>query len=577
MTDTKRRILIVGGVAGGASCAARARRLCERCEIVVFDRGPYVSFANCGLPYYVGDVITDETKLLVATPKLFRERFNISVCVETEVLSIDRQARTVAVRDLKTGAPRTEAYDALVLSPGATAVRPPLPGVDLPGIYVIRTIPDSRKIRAAVTNSRRAVVVGGGFVGLEMAENLAGKGLSVSLVEQAAQVLPPLDPEMAVLVAERLRERKVALYLGTGVSRFEESPDGGLVVTTSAGDQLAGDFAILAIGVKPETQLASAAGLTLGSSGGIRVDSHMRTSDPNIWAVGDAVEVRDFVTRRQQLVPLAGPANRQGRIAAADIIACGDAAACISPKSRQFRGVQGTAVCGIFGLTVATTGTNEKTLRQMGVSTFEKVYLHPGNHVGYFPGAKPIHMKLLFDTEDGRILGAQAAGEEGVARRIDVIAMAIQMQATVFDLEEAELCYAPQYGAAKDPVNIAGMVAANHLRGDLPLANWQELKKTSALILDVRSEEEFNSGFVPGAVNIPLEQLRARLTELPQEREVWLICGVGQRAYYATRTLLQNGYRVRNLSGGMQTFRAFEAAGKGLAQNSDESPAPSAG
>jgi NADPH-dependent 2,4-dienoyl-CoA reductase/sulfur reductase-like enzyme/rhodanese-related sulfurtransferase len=559
MTDTKKRILIVGGVAGGASCAARARRLCERCEIVIFDRGLYVSFANCGLPYYVGDVIEEEEKLLVANPNLFKDRFNIEVCTETEVLTVDREQQEIEVRDLKTGKNRRERYDALVLSPGARAIRPPIPGADLSGIHVVRTIPDSRKIRKAVEDASKAIVVGGGFIGLEMAENLSRRGISVSLVEMSPQVMPPLDPEMASLVAERLREHGVSLYLGAGVSGFKKEAAGGLAVSTSAGDEIAGDIVILAIGIRPETKLAQDTGLELGERGGIRVDDQMRTNDPRIWAVGDAVEVRDFVMDSWQLIPLAGPANRQGRIAAASIIGQINAESCAAAETMRFRGVQGTAVCGVFGLTIALTGACERTLRHRGVP-YEKVYLHPGSHVGYYPGAKPIHMKLLFDPGSGRILGAQAVGEEGTARRIDVIAMAIQMGGTVFDLEEAELCYAPQYGAAKDPVNLAGMVAANHLRGDLPLAKWEELADSQAQILDVRSAAEFQAGHLGAAKNIPLEELRDRLAELSRDREIWLVCGVGQRAYYATRLLLQGGYRVKNLSGGMQTHHGFEAA-----------------
>jgi len=562
MSDETRRILIVGGVAGGASCAARARRLCERCEIVIFDRGPYVSFANCGLPYYVGDVIEEEEKLLVARPELFRDRFDIQVHTDTEVTRIDREAREIEVRDLRSGKTRREAYDALVLSPGAEAVRPPLPGIDLPGIFVLRTIPDSRRIRDAVQGASRALVVGGGFIGLEMTENLVRRGLEVTVVELADQLLPPLDREMTSPVAARLREHGVSLRLRQGVDGFEERPGGGLRARTSAGESIDADIAILAIGVRPLVTLARQAGLELGSRGGIRVDEHMRTSDPNIWAVGDAVEVRDVVTGAPGLVPLAGPANRQGRIAAADILGRGgEEAEPLERGAARFRGVQATAICGVFDLTAAITGASEKALQRAGFEHYAKVYLHPGHHVGYYPGARPIHMKLLFSLEDGRILGAQAVGEEGVARRIDVIAMALQLGGTVFDLEEAELCYAPQFGAAKDPVNLAGMIAANHLRGDLPLADWSELQLRPAEVVDVRSAKEFEEdGHLPGSRNIPLEELRGRLDELPSDREIYLVCGVGQRAYYATRALLQRGFDVKNLSGGLATYRAIRDA-----------------
>jgi NADPH-dependent 2,4-dienoyl-CoA reductase/sulfur reductase-like enzyme/rhodanese-related sulfurtransferase len=546
MNKTTRRILIVGGVAGGASCAARARRLCEKCEIVIFDRGPHVSFANCGLPYFVGEVIQQEEKLLVASPALFSDRFNIGVHTETEVLSIDRDNKSILVRDLNSGEERTEHYDALVLSPGARAIRPPLPGIDLPGIHVLRNIPDSQRIRAALKHAKRAVIVGGGFIGLEMAENLSGLGLNLTLIEKTAQVMPPLDPEMTVPIADRLIAEGVDLRLGVGVTAFAEMPQGGLTVTLDNGDSVETDIVILAIGVQPETSLAVAAGIELGERGGIKVDASMRTNDRAIWAVGDAVEVNDLITGVSQPIPLAGPANRQGRIAATSIIG--------GHPELQFRGVQATAICGVFGLTVASTGASEKSLIRCGNLAYEKVYLHPGSHVSYFPGATPIHIKLLFSSDDGRILGAQALGENGVARRIDVLSMAIQMGATVYDLEESELCYAPQFGAAKDPVNFAGMIAANHLRGDLPLAHWEDIADTQAKIIDVRSPAEYERRHLPGALNIPLESIRQRLSDIPSDQEVWLICEVGQRAYYATRLLMQNGYKVRVLSGGMKSW-----------------------
>ena len=546
-----KRILVVGGVAGGASCAARARRLCEECDIVVFDRGPYVSFANCGLPYYVGSVISDESKLLVASPELFRQRFEIEVRTRHEVVAIDREARTVEVVDLENDTRSTERFDALVLAPGSRPLRPPIPGIDRPGIFSIRTIPDSRRIREWLEKSRaaRAVIVGAGFIGLEMAENLARRGLAVSLVELAHQVMPPLDPEMAVPVALHLREQGVTLHLGDGVASFAEGSGGGLAVTTASGREIPTDVVVLAMGVRPETSLAEQAGLELGESGGIQVDASMRTSDPHIWAVGDAVEVCHVASGTPMIAPLAGPANRQGRIAADAIMG----------REATFRGVQSTSVCGIFDLVVAQTGATEKGLTRAGVESFERIYLHPGHHVGYFPGAKPIHLKLIFSTEDGRVLGAQAVGEAGVERRIDVIALAIQKGATVFDLEEAELCYAPQFGAAKDPVNMAGMIAANHLRGDLPLADWRRLAEAEALIVDVREADEHAREAIPGAVNIPLSELRDRTDELPRDREIWLHCQAGQRSYYALRALIQRGFRVRNLSGGLTTWRAVDA------------------
>jgi len=551
---SNKRVVIVGGVVGGASCAARLRRMDEGARILVLDRGPYVSFANCGLPYYVGDVIREESKLLLATPEVFRRRFNIEVRTGHEVVSIDRQAREVEVRDLRADRVYREGYDALVLSPGAAPIRPRVPGVDLPGIFTLRTVPDSRCIREWIESSgaRRAVVVGGGFIGLEMAENLTARALEVSIVEMADQLMPPLDPEMAEYVRGRVSAHGVHVRLGDGVAGFERASGGGLIVHTQKGAALAADLAILSIGVRPETRLAQAAGLELGERGGIRVDERLRTSDPDIWAVGDAVEVMNTASGQWELIPLAGPANRQGRIAA-DVI-CG--------RDARFRGVQGTAVCGFFGLTVALTGATEKSLRRAGRDDFEAVYLHTGHHVGYYPGAQPIHMKLLFRKSDGVVLGAQAVGEEGVERRIDVISTAMQMGATVFDLEEAELCYAPQYGAAKDPVNLAGMVASNVVRGDVELAPWSELATATAFLLDVRepAECECGGGCLVGAVNIPLGQLRGRLEELPRDREIWVNCGVGQRAYYACRMLSQFGFRVKNLSGGYQTYCVWRPA-----------------
>lgn len=549
MTIEQKRILIVGGVAGGASCAARARRLSETAEIIMFERGPFVSFANCGLPYYVGDVITDEKKLLVANADLFRQRFNIDVRLENEVIAIARDTQHITVKNRKTDEVYQESYDALVLAPGAAPIRPPLPGIDLPGIFALRTIPDSRRIRQWIDTHqvKQAVVVGGGFIGLEMAENLVHRGIAVTLIEAQSQVMAPLDPEMVTPVNHRLRSHNVTLCLGDSVAEFTANSQGSIDVSTKSGATYTAELVILGIGVRPETALAKAAGLEIGDRGGIRVNEQMQTSDPNIWAVGDAIEVKDFVTGEWAVIPLAGPANRQGRIAA-------DA---ISGRDSTFRGVQGTSVCGVFGLTIAATGANEKMLKRLGWD-YGKVYLHPGHHVGYYPNAKPIDLKLLFSRQDGRILGAQAVGEEGTEKRIDVIAMALQMGATVFDLEEAELCYAPQFGAAKDPVNMAGMIAANALRGDAPLVHWQQLGDLDdALLLDVRNVDEFAAEHVEGAVNIPLSELRDRLHELNPDQEIWVYCQVGQRAYYASRTLRLNGFNAYNLSGGFKTYRAI--------------------
>ena len=549
--NTRKKILVVGGVAGGASCAARARRLSEDAEIIVFERGPYVSFANCGLPYYIGDVIQKEDKLLVATAELFKTRFNIEVRNESEVVAINRERREIQVHNLRTGESYWEKYDALVLAPGAAPIRPPLPGIDLAGIFTLRTIPDSRDIRQWIAggSAQTAVVVGAGFIGLEMTENLVQRGLTVAVVEMMDQVLPPLDPELAEAVRQRLVDKGVSVHLNDAVAAFERESSGKLIVTTQSGTSIRTDLVVLGLGVRPEIKLAKQAGLAIGEKNGIRVDESMRTSDPHIWAVGDAVESRDFLTGEWCVVPLAGPANRQGRIAADSI--CG--------RSAHFRGVQATAVCGMFGLTVAMTGASEKTLKRLGIAGYDKVYLHPNDHAAYYPGAKPIHMKLLFSCGDGRVLGAQAVGEEGVEKRIDVIAMAIQKGATIYDLEEAELCYAPQFGTAKDPVNFAGMIAANVLQGDVSLARWEQLPDTQALLLDVREPSEFTAGHVEGALNIPLPQLRSRLGELPGGREIWVYCAAGQRSYYALRILRQHGYScARNLSGGFTSYQQFQ-------------------
>jgi NADPH-dependent 2,4-dienoyl-CoA reductase/sulfur reductase-like enzyme/rhodanese-related sulfurtransferase len=552
------KIIIVGGVAGGASCAARLRRLDEKAEIVMVERGPYVSYANCGLPYHVGGSIEKESSLLVATEQTFREQFAIDCRTRCEVVGVSSKQKTVELKNHVTGQVTTEKYDKLVLSPGAAPIRPPLPGIDLPGIFSVRTVPDARHMREwldrdtadrsgmnsytgyqTVTKPKRAVVVGGGFIGLEMVENLVHRGLEVTLVEKLDQVMPPLDPEMARLVERYMVRHGVRLELSDGVAGFQQSADGSLEVLTGAGKRHPADIVILAIGVRPETTLAKMAGIEIGQRGGIRVDEHMRTTNPDIFAVGDAVEVRDFVTGQWTLIPLAGPANRQGRIAA-DVIAGRDS---------RFRGTQGTSICQIFEAAIAQTGASEKLLNQLGDKDFEKVYLYPNSHAGYYPGAKILAIKVLFRKSDGRLLGAQVLGEDGVPKRIDSFAMAIQMGCTIYDLEEAELCYAPPFGSAKDPVNFAGMVAADILRGDMPNCHWSSVN--GGFLLDVRNPPELAVESVPNALNIPLQELRARLGELPRDREILVFCRSGQRAYYATRVLLQNGLKARNIAGGM--------------------------
>ena len=556
----KLKVIIVGGVAGGASCAARLRRLDEKAEIIMVERGPYVSYANCGLPYHISGVIAKESSLMVASEQTFRGVFGIDARTNCEAIAISRKEKTVQLRNVTTGEVTTESYDKLVLSPGAPSVRPPLPGIDLPGIFQVRTVPDVRAIRewlekgttflAGMYNysgiqfvrpTRRAVVIGGGFIGLETAENLIHAGFEVTLVEMLDQVLAPLDREFAHLVEEHLKHNGLKLALNDGVAGFKQLDGGTLEVQTKSGKTYPADVVILSLGVRPDTALAKAAGLETGQRGGIRVDDQMRTSDPDIFAVGDAIEVKDFVTGQWGLVALAGPANRQGRIAA-DVIAGRDS---------RFRGTQGTAIIGLFGGAAAWTGVSEKTLKKLGNADYEKIYLFPNAHAGYYPGAKPIALKFIFRKSDGRVLGAQALGEDGPAvdKRISALAVAIQMGATIHDLEEAELCYAPQFGSAKDAVNFAGMVAADVLNGDMPLAHWDQTKGT--FLLDVREPVELVVESLPGAVNIPIAQLRARLGELPRDREVLVVCRSAQRAYYATRILLQNGIKARNVSGGM--------------------------
>jgi NADPH-dependent 2,4-dienoyl-CoA reductase/sulfur reductase-like enzyme/rhodanese-related sulfurtransferase len=552
------KVIIVGGVAGGASCAARLRRLDEKAEILMVERGPYVSYANCGLPYHIGGVIEKESSLLVSSEAMLRAFFAIDVRTNCEALRISPDNKTVDLRNVATGEVTIESYDKLVLSPGAVTVRPPLPGIDLPGIFQVRTVPDARAIREwiergslflagmhkysgfqTVKPKMRAVVIGGGFIGLETAENLVHRGFEVTLVEMLDQVLAPLDREMARIVEGCVERHGLRLALNDGVSGFRQAENGSLEVLTKSGKVYPADIVILSLGVRPDTALAKTAGLDIGERGGIRVDEHMRTSNPNIFAVGDAIEVKDFVTGQWSLIALAGPANRQGRIAA-DVIASRDS---------RFRGTQGTSIIGLFGAAAAWTGASEKTLIRIGDKDFEKIYLYPNSHAGYYPGARPIAMKVLFRKSDGRLLGAQALGEDGVDKRISALAMAIQMGATIYDLEESELCYAPQFGSAKDPVNFAGMIAAGVLRGDMPIRHWDEAGE--GFLLDVREAFELAVEEAPGAVNIPMGQLRGRLNELPRDREILVICRSGGRAYYATRMLLQNGFKARTLSGGM--------------------------
>ena len=546
-------MVIVGGVAGGASAAARARRLCEKCEIVIFERGPHVSFANCGLPYFVGGEIVEQDSLLLQTPETLRARFNLDVRVNTEVVAIDRAAQSVKVRELATGREYDQPYDSLVLSTGASPLRPPIPGIDRPGHFTVRNIPDVERINAWIKDCKacRAVVVGGGYIGLEMAEQLKRRGLAVTVVEATPQVMTPLDPEMAAWLHAELIANGVQLHLGDSVAAFETPKPGetarASVVVLKSGKRIEADTVVLGLGVRPETSLAKNAGLELGDLGGISVNEHLQTSDRKIYAVGDAVEVRDRVTGAWGIIPLAGPANRQGRIAADNIF----------NRPTRYEGTWGTAILRLFKLTAGCTGASEKSLRKAGIA-FQALHLHPGSHAGYYPGAEPIAMKILFAPETGKLLGAQAVGQDGVDKRIDVLATALKAGMTMNDLAELELAYAPPFGSAKDPVNLAGMAAQNVLAGDVQLAQWNEIASLDAnktLLLDVRRSDERAKGFIPGSIHIPLDEIRTRMSELPHDREIIVHCQSGQRSYFACRILAQHGFRVRNLTGSFRTWK----------------------
>ena len=563
-TNNNKRIVIVGGVAGGASAGARARRLCEDCELIMFERGPHVSFANCGLPYFVGGEIAEQDSLLMQTPESLKARFNLDVRIKTEVIRIDRASRRIRVRQCETGDEGEEVYDALILSTGASPMKPPISGIDRPGHFVVRNIPDVERIMKWSSDCQRcrAVVVGGGYIGLEMAEQMRRRGFDVTVVEALPQVMTPLDPEMAAWLHAELRANAVTLHLNDPVVSFEppseQEPARASIVVLKSGQRLPADSVVLGLGVKPEVSLAREAGLEIGKLGGIRVDEHLQTSDPHIWAVGDAIEVRDGVTGQWALIPLAGPANRQGRIAADSILG----------RPTRYEHTWGTAILRLFTLTAGCTGANEKSLQRAAIP-FQVIHLHPGSHAGYYPGAEPIALKLLFATDTGKLLGAQAIGHDGVDKRIDVLATALKAGMTVHDLAELELAYAPPYGSAKDPVNLAGMAAENVLAGDVALAQWNEvawLNPSTTLLLDVRRPEERAQGFIPGSTHVPLDELRQRLSELPRDLEIITYCHTGQRSYIAARLLTQHGFRVRNLAGSYRTWRAAQSANGGLGQ-----------
>lgn len=542
------KLVIIGGVAGGATAAARARRLDEDAEIVMFERGPYISFANCGLPYHIGGVIRKRDDLLVATAEGFRKRYRVDVRVQTEVVAIDRSGKTLRVINHETGEEYEESYEKLILSPGAEPVRPSCEGVDAENIFTLRNIGDMDRIKNYVDQNvpAAAVIAGGGFIGLEVAENLVFRGIKTTVIEKLSQVMPPLDPEMANSVHAHLKEKNVDLVLGDGICAFHREKD-RMTVETESGKKIECDMAVLSVGIRPETRLARDAGLMIGETGGIAVNNTMQTSDPHIFAVGDAVEVSDFISGRKTMTPLAGPANRQGRIAADNVM----------NRASVYSGTLGTAIVKVFDLAVARTGLNEKAAREWGIPYLAS-YTHNGSHAGYYPGAETVSIKLLFSPHDGRILGAQAAGKDGVDKRIDVIATAISARMTVFDLAGLELAYAPPYGAAKDPVNIAGYVASNILKNDVENIHFHELTAMDPeqyLLLDLRSKMERRiSGYIEGALHVNIDDLRERLEVLDPGKLYVTYCAVGYRAYLAYRILIQRGFTAKNLSGGYETF-----------------------
>lgn len=561
-----KKVLIVGGVAGGASAAARLRRLNEHAEIIIFERGEYISFANCGLPYYIGNVIRDRKRLLVQTPENMKKRFNIDVRTLSEVIGIDRANKTVEVLDRANGEKYLESYDNLIISTGAEPLRPQIDGIDSDRIFSLRNIPDTDRIKDFVdrSNPKKALIVGAGFIGLEIAENLHNRGIEVTIVELADHVIGPLDYDMASFVHHHLNSKGVKLLLNSAVTRFTTNGT-SILAELSPTSVIETDMVVVGIGVRPETKLASEAGLKLGNRGGILVNEYMQTSDPDIYAVGDAAEVRDFIHGGTVLIPLAGPANKQGRIAADNI--CG--------RNSAYKGTQGTSIVKVFDMTVALTGSNEKQLDRMGANYIKSI-THSSHHAGYYPGAEMMSIKLLFGKADGRILGAQIIGYEGVDKRIDVIATAVRAGMTVFDLEELELAYAPPFSSAKDPVNIAGYAASNIMKGDTNIYHWNELldlDRTKVQLVDVRTKMEYGLGTIEGAVNIPVDELRDRLSELQDGKDIYLFCQAGLRGYIAERMLIQHGFKgVRNLSGGYLVYSMAMQSKAAYDQTKDSPP-----
>ena len=558
--------LIIGGVAGGATVAARLRRMDEKANIILFERGKYVSYANCGLPYYIGDTINNREKLFVQTAKGFTDRFRIDIRTEQEVTAIRPDKKEVEIKNLSTGETYTETYDKLVLSPGAEPLRPSIEGIGSKKIFTLRNVPDTDTIKNYVNteNPKRAIVVGGGFIGLEMAENLHDLGIQVDVVEMANQVMAPLDFSMAAIVHRQLTDKGVGLHLEDGVSRFEEK-DGGVTVHLRSGKQIATDMVLLSIGVRPETKLAKDAGLAIGERGGIAVNDYMQTSDADIYALGDAVEVRHLVTGQPALIPLAGPANKQGRIVADNIV---------FGNKEKYPGSIGTSIAKVFDLTVAAAGANAKLLQRNNIPYISS-YTHGASHAGYYPGAVPLSIKILFAPENGKLLGAQIVGFNGVDKRIEMLAQVIQRGGTVHDLAELEHAYAPPYSSAKDPVNMAGFVAENILNKKSRIIQWRELAELPAdtIRIDVRTHDEYKLGTIPGFINIPVDELREHLDELPKEKPIVVTCAVGLRGYLAYRILVQNGFKhVRNLSGGYKTGSVATAPIKEIVSHKPEIP-----
>ncbi len=543
------KLVVVGGVAGGASAAARVRRLDEHADIVVLERDGYVSYANCGLPYHIGGVIQEREKLLVQTPESLKRSLNLDVRVGHEVTAIDREHKQAIVREVDSRKEYRESYDKLVLAQGARPIRPNLPGIEHPRILALRNIPDMDRIIATLAQgTRRALVIGGGYIGVEVAENFRHLGLDVELVEMMRQVMPPIDHEMARDLEYHLEANGVRLHLGSAAEGFSALGD-GLAIRLSSGETLEADLVVLAVGVRPDTRLADKAGLPIGPGGGVRTDAHMRTTDPDIYAVGDMVEVTDTITGEAALVSLAGPANRQGRVAADHI--CG--------RDSVYRSTQGTAVLKVFDMVGGGTGASERSLNRSGMA-YRKVYLHPSGHASYYPGTAPMHIKILFEPDGGRLLGAQVVGFDGVDKRLDVFATAIRAGLTVYDLEHLELAYAPPFGSAKDPVNMAGFLASNLLRGDHRFwyAEDYPMRTNEGTLVDVRTEIEYTEWHIPGAVNIPLGELRQRVGELPTHKPLFVYCRVGFRGYLAYRILVQRGFgHVCNLAGGSLTFSSY--------------------